>query len=206
MGKYVTFDSTGFTNHFIDNMSQAMEHSRINILGSITSEFSNLTLRRMDEKFRSEMAQSIRAVLTRENQSLHLLVKAGKQEFVNQAFRVIYYEYGTGTKMAPKRYDPNEDRYWNPVRHPRAIGAHIYTRPAGTWFDAGGNPHVSKYKGKPRVLSGKEGTEGEEISPKYWFSTGMRLSVSSIHDSIRVALRKTDITRFIKMKSIRHKV
>lgn len=206
MGKYITFDSIGFTNHFIENMSQAMEYSRINILGSITSEFSNLTLRKMDEKFRSEMVQSIRAVLARENKSLYLLVKAGKQEFVNQAFRVVYYEYGTGTKMSPKRYDPNEDRYWNPARQPRAIGAPIYTRPAGTWFDAGGNPHVSKYKGNPRVLSGKEGTEGEEIRPKYWFSTGMHLSVGSIEDNVRAALRKTDITRFIKMKSIRYKV
>jgi len=177
-----------------------MQKVTMEVTTNIMANFGSLNIREIDRKYISDMQRSIRFANTQLVDSIMTRFLAGKEPMPNESFRVIYYEYGTGALMRPPSwYSQGSDPYWNPARQ----DLHIWQRPKGTWYDAGGNRHESKTKGKPRRLSTKS-RRGKPIEAPLngWFRRGFWEGTRSLDKYILDAVKSVPITPYISIARI----
>lgn len=206
MGKYVKTDMQGYINAVRKAVFDELNYIEPTLVDILKNELGALTLRRVDAKYQSEMLNSISTFARDRANSILLSIGAGgEKDRQNQAFRAVYYEYGTGNLAEPPAgwsesiSGGNGWGSWNMARK----GLDIYQRPRGTWIDLGGNEHTSRIKGAPKKLPNTEGSFGEEIHPTFWFREGMKKCIPLIDDAVRRAVKKVPISAYIGIRSMR---
>lgn len=201
MGRYVTFNRLGYVNALKRALDKAMDKVSREIYSSIVAEFGTLTFRELDANYIGAMRASIRYARKKTIDTIVSNFLAGGESQPNQSFRVIYYEYGTGSKMEPPSwYTPSTDPYWNPAR-PQNIGEVIWQRPASSWKDLGGNWHTSYTKGEPRPLSMKSPL-ARHIEAKHWFKNGFWKGTRNLDKYVLDAVKSVSITTYISIVNI----
>lgn len=204
MGKYVDFDQNGYLNAIKRSVHSELQGVVAEIHEKLVRALDAVTLRRVDMKYKSAMLDSINtAVYEIGNVLIADIGAGGEKNKRNQGFRAVYYEYGTGNLMQPpagwsSSLSGNEWGSWNMARK----GLDIYQRPRGTWYDLGGNPHVSKIKGEPKKLPNKPGSYGEEIRASHWFRDTLKESLPLIESAVRRAVKNVPISAYIRLRSI----
>lgn len=203
MGKYVDFDAKRYAHDLREALVRELRNMETQIYTLLVRNFSALPIRKVDMKYKADMVSSIRAAThLLASDFVQISLRAGGETRPNQSFRVIYYEYGIGTKMQPPPGWSPGDEYWNPARPPR-VGERIYQRPRGYWYDLGGNVHYSNTKGKPKPLPNVPGKIGEEIEPHFWFHKSVWEGTGNINNYILNAVKSIPINSYIKIRSIK---
>lgn len=201
MGHHVKFNQEGYIRALQRALYSAMEKVEKEVFNAIVRNFGALQFRELDVKYVSDMRRAIRYATTRTIESIVSRFLAGYEPIPNQSFRLVYYEYGTGTKMRPPdNYSPSDDPYWNDAR-PRKIGEPIWTRPMSSWRDAGGNWHTSRNRGKPRPLP-ETSKYGRPIEANYWFREGFREGTVNLDKYVLDAVKSVPITSYISIANI----
>lgn len=201
MGRHVKFDKDGYVRALQTALYNAMDKVEKEVFSAIIRNFGALQFRELDVKYVADMSRAIRYATTRTIESIVSQFIAGYESTPNQSFRLVYYEYGTGTKMRPpENYSPSDDPYWNDAR-PRKIGEPIWTRPMSSWKDAGGNWHTSRNRGKPRPLP-ETSKYGRPIEANYWFREGFREGTVNLDKYVLDAVKSVPITSYISIANI----
>ena len=200
MGDYVKFDQQRYIKSIKAAIAGELKQIEPYIMNIIRSKVGAIEFRSVDAKYKAETVNSIVTRMYEKADKFIASIGAGGEEGrPNQAFRAVYYEYGTGNKMQPPTgWYPKSDGWgaWNMARK----GRDIYQRPKGTWYDLGGNPHTSKLKGEPKKLPDKG--LGREIAPTYWFRDSMNTVMSMVEDAVRRAVKSVPISAYIRIRSI----
>lgn len=198
MGNHVKFDSKPYYNAIKRAVKSKMDLLAAEIFLSLTKHVSALNMREMDAKFKADFISSLRSKAIKMGETVIVSAKMGGGK---QAFRAVYYEFGTGTKMdAPSGSIPYTG--WNPAR-PSVAQAKIYQRPYGVWYDQGGNKHMSLTKGTPKPLSNKKGLRGEEVEPQHPFANSIRENLPKIDEYVLDAVKSVPLGAYIRIRSIR---
>lgn len=201
MGRHVKFDKDGYVRALQTALYNAMDKVENEVFAAIMRNFGAIQFKELDAKYVADMRRAIRYTTTRTVESIVSQFIAGYEPIPNQSFRLVYYEYGTGTKMRPpESYSPSDDPYWNDAR-PRKVGEPIWTRPMGSWKDAGGNWHTSRNRGKPRPLP-ETSKYGRPIEANYWFREGFREGTVNLDKYVLDAVKSVPITSYISIANI----
>lgn len=201
MGKYANFDQAGYLRAIKTAIMDELQYLEPYIENVMRSRLGAVQWRTVDAKYKSEALSSIKAtVMQRANSFVISMGAGGGKGEQNQAFRAVYYEYGTGNLMQPpKDWQQGQEGGWGGWNMARK-GRDIYQRPAGVWVDLGGNPHTSKLKGAPKRMPNKG--LGREIAPSHWFAYSLNASLSMLDDAVRRAVRSVPISAYIGIRSI----
>lgn len=197
----IKFDENGYKQALIQAVERALEKIDMMVYNSLVSRLMAISPNELDTKYFGEMQASIRKVrLDTATQFVRQFIAGGMSK-PNQAFRVIYYQYGTGSLMKPPPwYNPTDDPYWNPDR-PKEKGTPIYYRKKGSWIDAGGNKRYSSYNGVPKEIPETD-IRGKPIEPSFWFTKGFRSPFPSALEIILDAVKSVPITSYIKFRGL----
>ncbi|WP_216369596.1 hypothetical protein, partial [Brevibacillus sp. MCWH] len=107
MGRYVKFNQEGYIRALQRALYSAMEKVEKEVFSAIMRNFGALQFKELDAKYVADMRRAIRYTTTRTVESIVSQFIAGYEPIPNQSFRLVYYEYGTGTKMRPpESYSP----------------------------------------------------------------------------------------------------
>lgn len=202
MGRYVKFDQTGYLTAVKKAILSELQHLVPYFENNLRTSFGSVMLRSIDEKYKSAMLSSIDSMAMQRANSFVLTSGAGGEvNGQNQAFRAVYYEYGTGNQMEPPSHWSQGAGGWGGWNMARR-GKDIYQRERGMWTDLGGNEHRSRVRGKPTMLPNKKGTYGEEILASHWFRDAMNISLSMLDEAVHRAVRSVPIATYIDIRSI----
>lgn len=202
MGRHVKFNQAAYIRALEKALASAMNKVEREVFESIVANFGALDFRELDTKYITEMRRAIRYATVRTTNRILSQFRAGYEGMPNQSFRLVYYEYGTGQLMRPPvNYSPSSDSSWNKGSRPQRVGESIWTRPYGSWTDAGGNEHFSKYRGKPMPLNPKVRT-ARPIPPSFWFSRGFWQGASGLDRYVLDAVKSVHISPYISIANI----
>lgn len=205
MGRYVSFNQSRYVQALENELNKAMSKVSQEVILAILSNFGALDMREIDRKYMADMLRTIRYANDKVVGAVVSRFRAGYDSMPNESYRVVYYEYGTGNLMRPpSNYSPSNDPYWNPAR-PKGKGEAIWTRPASSWKDAGGNWHTSLTKGKPRPLSHKS-RRGQPIEPQHWFSRGFWTGSKNLEHYVLNAVKSVPISPYISIANIHRRM
>jgi hypothetical protein len=198
MGDYVDFDWNKYYLDLKRKLFAEMKKFKTDIKASLLAHIGAIQFREVDPKAKAAIVSSIDIAT---EQTVNSVVQSIKVGGGPQSFVAVYYEYGTGEKMQPPSGAVPYDG-WNSGR-PASVGAPIYQRPYGEWFDQGGNRHFSKTKGVPRILPDKKGKIGERIEPHFFFRDSLKAELPKLDGYISNAVKSVPIGAYIRIRSIR---
>lgn len=198
MGRFVHFNQQGYIRALESALQLAMEKVEKEVMSAIMNNFGALNIRELDNKFVADMRRAIRNATVRTANRVVTQFRAGYEGTPNQSFRLVYYEYGTGTLMKPPAgYSLADD----PTRNPARLDTRIWQRPYGRWKDAGGNEHFSKTRGRPRPLS-ENTIYGRPIAPRHWFRNGFWEGTKNLDKYLLDAVKSVPISSYISIANI----
>lgn len=201
MGRFVSFNQSDYIRAIEAAVKIALDKVEKEVFESILRNFGALAFRELDSKYVSAMKSSIRFASVKTSHSIISQFRAGYESQPNQSFRLVYYEYGTGSLMnPPKSYSPTDDPNWN-IARPKRVGERVWTRPFGKWKDAGGNEHFSKTKGKPKPLSAMS-RRGEPVKASHWFERGFWTGARHLDEYVLEAVKSVPISSYISVANI----
>lgn len=203
MGNFVKFDRRGYIRAIEQAIEKVMEKVEKEVMESILTNFGALNIREIDAQYVSAMRQAIRMATVETSHRITAKFRAGYEGEPNESFRLVYYEYGTGQLMRPpKHYSPGSDTRWNKRgERPQRVGEPAWVRLYGRWEDGGGNPHFSKYRGKPRQLSSKS-PHAQPIAPELWFTRGFLTGTRNFDKYVLEAVKSVPIAAYINIADI----
>jgi hypothetical protein len=200
VGNYANFDQAGYLRAVKSAIMDELQYLEPYIENIMRTRLGAVQWRSVDAKYKSESLNSIKAtVLQKANSFVMSMGAGGGKGEQNQAFRAVYYEYGTGNLMQPPAdWQQGSDGWggWNMARK----GRDIYQRPYGQWIDLGGNVHKSKVRGAPKKMANKG--LGREIAPEHWFAYSLNASLSMLDSAVRRAVKSVPISAYIGIRSI----
>lgn len=198
MGRHVNFNQQGYMRALERALDDVMVKVEREVMSAILLNFGNLNIRDLDAKYVSDMKRAIRKATIRTANHIVSKFRAGFEGEPNQSFRLVYYEYGTGTLMRPPM-----GYSWkgNPRGNPQRKDKRIWTRPYGSWEDDGGNPHFSKTKGKPRPIP-ENNKIGRPIPSSFWFKRGFEVGTANLNDYVLDAVKSVPISSYISIANI----
>ena len=201
MGRYVEFREAAYIADLRKALSAVMDKVDKEVYKALHANLAGVKLRKLDRQYHTEMLSSIRRA---SSQTMGYIIKtflAGGEVIPNQSFRVLYYEYGTGTRMTPpKGYHPSQDPFWNEDR-PRELRTPHYSRRNGVWTDLGGNRHISRTRGKPRPLP-EHTPRGEPVEPHFWFSKAVEAGTKNMDRLVLNAVKSVPIHAYIRIRDL----
>lgn len=199
--KYVDFKSTAYKVRMNELMKSVNKMYLDYMAMSYRVALANNEFNPLDVKYIGEMMASI-STMTNEERLGVLTGKmgVGNRMTVNNYFRVIYYEYGTGEYARPPAgYSPSSDPYRNPDRPGDKF--HYWK---GNHKDMGGN--VKRGTGKshelPERINGKPNPYAMPIVPHNNMTKAALNSKPFLQGSLRRAVMQLNPISYISLRGI----
>jgi hypothetical protein len=201
MSKYVNFNESAYTRDLKKSFMGVLNNFSRLIFKQAQRNLAELKVRKVDAKYQSSFASALMMTnrLTSSRYTKQLFMN---NSGVNQSFRALYYEYGTGQNMRPKKsWSPSGDSSWNPVR-PKSFGSKIYYRDA-PWTDLGGNPHKAAVKQGRKLLIPRKNIYGHPVQAQFWFANALKSSTKNLDVLVLQAVKSVPLTAYIKIRDVR---
>lgn len=191
----MSFNATKYRQDMERLMQQALTETLSFLYTSYRNKLQANTINELDVKHLGEMVGSVTAYKLPIQEGLSRgVVGVGNRGSQNNAFKAVYYEYGTGDlAQYPTGYSPSSDPYRNPARG-NSKAFHYWK---DGHQDMGGNFRRGTGKSHeiPRTIGGKPNPYATPIQPhKNMFMAALEAKVELAHSLQRAVIQMNPIS------------